>query len=190
LLCVKSSLADLAHGRLREKREALIRALSGRFKPHHAFMLTEHLSHLDYLSEAIERVKAEIERRLAPVEREASLLDTIPGVSLHIAHIVLAEIGTDLSRFPSARNLASWTGLCPGNNERAGKRYSGRIRKGSPHLRQALIEAAHGAARAKNTYLSAQYPHISARRGRRRALVALAHTLLTIIDYVLKRHEP
>ena len=183
-------LANLARGRLREKREALSQALLGRFKPHHAFMLTEHLSHLDYLSEAIERVNAELEARLAEAEAVVTLLDTIPGISRHIAQVIVAELGADVDRFPSPRHLASWAGLCPGNNESAGKRYSGRTRKGSPYLRQTLVEAAHGAARTKDTYLSAQYRHIAARRGRRRALVALAHTLLTIVYYVLKRQEP
>lgn len=183
-------LANLARGRLREKREALSQALLGRFKPHHAFMLTEHLSHLDYLSEAIERVNAELEARLAEAEGVVTLLDTIPGISRHIAQVIVAELGADVDRFPSPRHLASWAGLCPGNNESAGKRYSGRTRKGSPYLRQTLVEAAHGAARTKDTYLSAQYRHIAARRGRRRALVALAHTLLTIVYYVLKRQEP
>ena len=183
-------LADLARGRLREKREALSQALLGRFKPHHAFMLTEHLSHLDYLSEAIGRVNAELEARLVEAEGVVTLLDTIPGISRHIAQVIVAELGPDVDRFPSPRHLASWAGLCPGNNESAGERYSGRTRKGSPYLRQTLVEAAHGAARTKDTYLSAQYRHIAARRGRRRALVALAHTLLTIVYYVLQRQEP
>jgi transposase len=119
-----------------------------------------------------------------------TLLDTFPGVSQQIAHVVLTEIGTDLSRFSSARHLASWAGLCPGNNESAGKRYSGKTRKGSPYLRNALVEAAHAAVRTKNTYLAAQYRRIAARRGRKRALVALAHTMLTIIYHMLKRKEP
>lgn len=184
------ALADLARGRLRDKREALSQALLGRFKAHHAFMLTEHLSHLDYLSEAIERVSAELDRRLAEAEQIVILLDTIPGISRHIAHVILAELGSDVTRFASPRQLASWAGLCPGNNESAGKRYSGRTRKGSPYLRQTLVEAAHGAARTKDTYLSAQFRRIAARRGRRRALVAVAHTLLTIVYYVLDRREP
>jgi transposase len=185
-----TALAALARGRLRDKHDQLVQALAGYFKPHHAFMLTEHLAHLDYLTEAIQRVETELEQRLHPVASEVALLDTIPGVSQQIAHVVLAEIGTDLSRFPSARHLASWAGLCPGNNESAGKRYSGKTRKGSPYLRNALVEAAHAAVRTKNTYLAAQYRRIAARRGRKRALVALAHTMLTIIYHILKRKEP
>jgi transposase len=154
-------LAALARGRLRDNHDQLVQALAGYFKPHHAFMLTEHLAHLDYLTEAIQRVEAELEQRLHPVAIEVALLDTIPGVSQQIAHVVLAEIGTDLSRFPSARHLASWAGLCPGNNESAGKRYSGKTRKGSPYWRNALVEAAHAAVRTKNTYLAAQYRRIA-----------------------------
>jgi len=183
-------LADLARGRLRDKRDTLSQALLGRFNAHHAFMLTEHLSHLDYLSEAIDRVSGELDRRLTEAEQVIILLDTIPGISRHIAQVILAELGPEVSRFDSPGHLASWAGLCPGNNESAGKRYSGRTRKGSPYLRQTLIEAAHGAARTKYTYVSAQYRRISARRGRRRALVAVAHTLLTIVYFVLKRREP
>ncbi len=185
-----NALAALARGRLRDKHDQLVQALTGFLKPHHAFMLTEHLAHLDYLGEAIDRVTTEIEHRLKAAEPEVALLDTIPGISQHIAQVVLAEIGANIERFPSARHLASWAGLCPGNNESAGKRYSGKTRKGSPYLRNALVEAAHAAVRTKNTYLAAQYRRIAARRGRKRALVALAHTLLTIIYYMLKRKEP
>lgn len=178
------ALAALARGRLREKQTQLVQALTGYFKPHHAFMLTQHLAHLDYLTEAIERVEVEIEQRLQSATLEVALLDSIPGISQQIAHVVLAEIGSDVTRFPSARHLASWAGVCPGNNESAGKRYSSKTRKGSPYLRDALVEAAHAVARTKNTYLAAQYRRIATRRGRKRALVALAHTLLTIIYYI------
>jgi transposase len=185
-----NALAALAKGRLRDKHDQLVQALTGFLKPHHAFMLTEHLAHLDYLGEAIDRVTTEIEHRLKAVEPEVALLDTIPGISQHIAQVVLAEIGSNINRFPSARHLASWAGLCPGNNESAGKRYSGKTRKGSPYLRNALVEAAHAAVRTKQTYLAAQYRRLAARRGRKRALVALAHTMLTIIYHMLKRKEP
>src|SRR5579871_2270015 len=103
-------------------------------------MLTEHLSHLDYLSDAIQRVSAELDQRLTQAELTVTLLDTIPGISRHIAQVILAELGPDVSRFPDPRHLASWAGLCPGNNQSAGKRYSGRTRKGSPYLRQTLVE--------------------------------------------------
>jgi transposase len=185
-----NALAALARGRLRDKHDQLVQALTGFLKPHHAFMLTEHLAHLDYLGEAIDRVTTEIEHRLKAAEPEVALLDTIPGISQHIAQVILAEIGSDIDRFPSARHLASWAGLCPGNNESAGKRYSGKTRKGSPYLRTALVEAAHAAVRTKHTYLAAQYRRIAARRGRKRALVALAHSMLTMIYHMLKRKEP
>lgn len=183
-------LAQLARGRLRSKHEELLKALQGRFTPHHAFVLAEQLSYFDFLDEAVERVTSEIEKRIVDNHQEVELLDTIPGINPRTASLLLAEIGPDMSRFPSARHLASWAGLCPGNNESAGKRYSGRTRKGNKWLRQALMEAAHGAARTKNTYLRAQFGRITARRGKKRALVAVAHSILTIIYYVLKRREP
>jgi transposase len=185
-----AQLADLARGKLRHKQEQLVQALCGRFQSHHAFLIAEHLSHVDYLDEAIERATTEIERRLTALGSDVELLDTIPGVNQRIAQIVLAEIGADMSRFPSACHLASWAGICPGNNESAGKRYSGRTRKGSKWLRQVLMEAAHAAVRTKETYPAAQYRRLAARRGKKRALVAVAHTLLTIMYYVLKRQEP
>lgn len=132
-------------------------ALHGRFRAHHGFLLAEHLSHLDYLDSAIARFSTELAERLRPVEELITLLDTIPGINRRIAEIVLAEIGTDLSRFPAAAHLASWAGMCPGNHESAGKHLSGRTRKGSQWLRQALVEAAHGAGRTKHTYLGAQF---------------------------------
>ena len=183
-------LAQLARGRLKAKQELLIKALQGRFTTHHAFVLAEHLGYLYYLDDSIERVTAEIEGRLAQQSREVELLDTIPGISSRTASLLLAEIGSDMTRFPSARHLASWAGMCPGNNESAGKRYSGQTRKGNKWLRQALMEAAHGAVRTKGTYLTAQYRRLAARRGKKRALVGVAHTILTIAYYVLKRQEP
>jgi transposase len=124
-------------------------------------------------------------------EQEAvALLDTIPGVSLRTAEILLAEIGTDMTRFPSAKHLASWAGMCPGNYESGGKRLNGKTRKGSRWLRQVLVEAAHVAAKTKGTYLAAQYRRIAARRGKKRALMALGHTILIIVYYVLARKQP
>jgi transposase len=185
-----SELAQLARGRLKAKQEQLVKALRGRFTAHHAFVMAEHLSHLDYLDEAIARVTGEIEKRLAQQSVDVELLVTIPGISPRAASLLLAEIGADMTRFPSAGHLASWAGLCPGNNESAGKRYSGQTRKGNQWLRQALMEAAHGAVRTKDTYLTAQYRRLAARRGKKRALVAVAHSILTIVYYVLKRQEP
>jgi transposase len=178
-------LAQLALGKMREKREVLEQALTGRLKPHHRFLISEHLVHIDTLEEAIRRVSSEIAERMRPFEHLLKRLETIIGIKRRLAEVILAEIGTEMSRFPSARHLASWAGMCPGNHESAGKRYSGRTRKGSPWLRTALVEAAHAAAHSKNTYLSAQYHRLAVRRGAKKAAVALGHTLLVIIYHVL-----
>jgi transposase len=183
-------LADLARGRLRAKRDQLAEALEGYFTAHHSFLLTAYLSQIDYFDDAIERVSAVIEQRLMVEQEAIALLDTIPGVSQRTAEILLAEIGTDMGRFPSAKHLASWAGMCPGHHESAGKRLSGKTRKGSRWLRQVLVEAAHVAAKTKQTYLAAQYQRIAARRGKRRALMALGHTILIIVYYVLARKQP
>ena len=185
-----ATLAELARGRLRAKRDLLAQAVVGRFTTHHAFIIAEQLSHLDYLEEAMDRVSAEIAQRLQEEQAAIDLLDTVPGISRRAAEVVLAEIGADLSRFPSAQHLASWAGMCPGNAESGGKRLSGKTRKGNRWLRQVLIEIAHVAAKTKDTYLAAQYRRIAARRGKKRALVALGHTILVIISHLLTRREP
>jgi transposase len=185
-----TTLADLARGRLRAKRELLSRAVVGRFTAHHAFLIAEHLSQLDYLDEAMERVSVEIAQRLQAEQDAIELLDTVPGIGRRAAEIIIAEIGTDLGRFPSAKHLASWAGMCPGNAESGGKRLSGKTRKGNRWLRQVLIEIAHVAAKTRGTYLAAQYRRIAARRGKKRALVAVAHTVLVIIYHILTRREP
>jgi transposase len=185
-----SVLAELARGRMRSKRELLAQAVVGRFTAHHAFLLTEQLSQLDYLEEAIERVSAEISRHLAAEQEALELLDTIPGVGQRAAEIMLAEVGTDLFRFPSAKHLASWAGMCPGNKESGGKRLSGKTRKGNIWLRQVLFEVAHAASKTKDTYLSAQYRRLATRRGKQRALVALGHSILVSAYYILTRRVP
>jgi transposase len=182
-------LAGLARGRLREKRTELERALAGQVKPHHRLLIAEHLEHIGYLNEAIARVSREIEERLRPFEDTLARLQTVPGVGLRTAEVLMAEVGTDMSRFPSHGHLASWAGLCPGSNESAGKRKSGKTRKGSPWLRSALVEAAWAASHSKRTYLSAQYHRLAARRGGKRAVVAVAHTLLVIVYHLLSRGE-
>ena len=183
-------LADLARGRLRAKRDQLAQAVVGRFAPHHAFMITEQLSHLDYLDEAMERISTEIEQRLQDEWEAVELLDSVPGISQRAAEIVVAELGVDLQRFPSAKHLASWAGMCPGNKESGGKRLSGKTRKGNVWLRQVLIEIAHVASKTKDTYLAAQYRRIAARRGKKRALIALGHTILVIIYHILTERKP
>jgi transposase len=153
-------------------------------------MISEQLSHLDYLEEAMERVSAEIEQRLREDVAIIELLDTVPGISQRAAQILVAELGTDLSRVPSAKHLASWAGMCPGNKESGGKRLSGKTRKGNVWLRQVLIEIAHVASKTKATYVAAHYRRIAARRGKKRALVALGHTILVMIYHILTRREP
>jgi transposase len=184
------ALAELARGRLRAKRDQLAEALQGYFTSHHSFLVTEYLSQIDYFDEAIDRVSALIGQHLEAEQEAIALLDTIPGVSQRTAEILLAEIGTDMTRFPSAKHLASWAGMCPGHHESAGKHLSGKTRKGSRWLRQVLVEAAHVAAKTKQTYLAAQYQRIAARRGKKRALMALGHTILIIVYSLLTRKEP
>lgn len=183
-------LAELAKGRLRSKRAELEQALVGRLEDHHRFLIAELLAHIDYLDESIERLDAQIGDRFRPFETDLQLADTIPGINQRTAEVVLAEIGTDLSRFPTDRHISSWSGICPGNDESAGKRRSGKTRRGNRWLRQALVEAAHAASHTKNTYLAAQYRRIAARRGQKRALLAVAHTILVALYHMLQRREP
>src|SRR5215472_945796 len=178
-------MASAARGRMRPKRDLLVQALTGHFQAHHRFLLAEHLKHLAQLQESIDRLSAEIAKHLHPYESQLKRLETLPGVGRRLAEILLAEIGPDMSRFPSAAHLASWAGMCPGNHESGGKRLSGKTRKGSQWLRTALVEAAHAASHCKECYLSAQYHQIAIRRGKKRAAVALGHTLLIIIYHIL-----
>lgn len=183
-----AALARLARGRLREKLPQLEQALAGQFGPHQRFLIAQQLAHIDFLDASLERVSTEIGDRLRPFEPEVERLQTIPGVGRRTAQVLVAELGVDLTRFPSAAHLASWAGLCPGNDESAGKRRSGRTRKGSPWLRTALVEAAQAAARTKDTYLAAQYRRLAARRGAKRAVVAVAHSLLVMVYALLTQH--
>jgi transposase len=183
-------MAELSKGKLRSKREELSRALEGRVKPHHRFVLTELLSQIDGLEETIARFDQEIEEYCRPYEEAVTLLDTIPGVARQTAENIVAEIGTDMSRFPTANHLASWAGVAPGNNKSAGKKRSGKVKKGNKPLGVILNQAAHSAAHTKNTYLSAQYHRLAGRRGKKRALVAVAHSILVMSYFMIKRHEP
>lgn len=179
-------LADLARKRLREKIPQLRLALAGRVTDHHRFLLRMHLDHLTHLEGLIGRLGARVEEVLGPFADAVERLTTIPGVSQRVAEVVVAEIGTKMEQFPTAGHLASWAGLCPGNHESAGKRQSGRTTKGDRWLRTILVQAAWAASRSKGTYLAAQYQQLARRRGRKRALVAVAHTLLGIIYRLLK----
>jgi len=185
------ALADLAKGKLRAKLPALRAALEGRFRAHHAVLVSHLLAHIEYLDETIEQLTAEIEERMRPFERQRELLCTIPGVAERTAEVIIAELGPDVERFPSHRHAASWAAVCPGHDESAGKRRSGKTRKGDRWLRVALIEAANSAAgRTKDTYLRAQYLRIKRRRGHKKAIVAVAHSILVSAYHVLAEGQP
>ena len=182
-----AALASLAKGRLKDKRAELEKALEGLFNRHTRFMLAVQLGHIDSLDEAIANLSLEVEGRMRPFEEARRRLETIPGVGRRTAELILAEIGTDMTRFPTHRHLAAWTGLCPGNNDSAGKRKTEHVRKGSPWLKEGLVEAARAAARTKGTYLSSQYHRLAARKGAKRAAVAVAHTMIVIAYHLLLR---
>jgi transposase len=180
-------LADLARGTLRKKLPALRQALAGRFRAHHSFMVSQHLGHLDYLDEAIESLSGRIEEALRPFAVQTRRLDSIPGVAQRTAEVLIAEIGVDMRQFPTAQHLASWAGLCPGQNESAGKRRSGRTRPGNRWLRVALIEAASTAAHTRQTAFAARYHRIARHRGHKKAVVAVAHAMLVTAYHLLAR---
>jgi transposase len=182
-----AALAELAVGALRAKIPALQQALTGRVGAHQRFLLAQQLAHIDFLDEQISRLDAEVAERTRPFAADIARLDTIPGVSRRVAEILVAEIGTALDRFPTAGHLASWAGMCPGNDESAGKRRSGTTRKGSPALRRALVQAAHAAGRSRQTYLGAQYRRLAARRGAKKAAIAVGHSIVVIAYYLLTR---
>jgi transposase len=184
------ALSELAKGKLRAKLPALRQALEGRFSNHHALLVSHLLAHVDYLDETIDSLSAEIEERLRPFGRELELLCTIPGVGRVTAEVMLAELGPDMSRFPSDRHAASWAAICPGHDESAGKRRSGKTRNGNRWLRTALIEAANSASgRTRGTYLNAQYLRLRSRRGHAKAIVAVAHSILVSAYHVLERDQ-
>ena len=185
-----AELESLVRGRLREKMSELEQALTGRVRDHHRFFLAQHLAPLDFLEEQIAAYSQEIQHVTAPFEELVMLLDTIPGVGCTTAELILAEVGADLTRFPTADHLASWAGLVPGNNESAGKRLSGTMRKGSQWLRVGLTQAAQSAARQKNGYLSALYHRLAGRRGKKRTTMAVAHSILVIAYHIIQRREP
>lgn len=180
------TLAGMAQGKLCAKRDQLIQALRGRLNPHQQKMLRMQLDHIRSLDRLIDAVDAEVVVRLDPFQKEIERLDTIPGVSQRTAEVILAEVGTDTTRFPSTAHVSSWAGMCPGNNESAGKRRTGRTRKGNRVLRRTLTEAARAAAQTKNTYLGAAYRRIKARRGGKRAAIAIGRKILEIAYVVLR----
>jgi len=188
-----AKLAEMARGTLKQKRAELARALEGRVTAAQRFVLAELLTRWDELEAALARVGTAIKEEVAkchdPFVAEAvALLQTIPGVGERVAQTIVSEIGVDMQRFPSDGHLASWAGMCPGNNESAGKRKSGKTTKGSVYLRAALVQAAWAATHTKETYLAAQYRRLVKRKGKNRALVAVGHSILVIIYHVLARH--
>jgi transposase len=182
-------LAAFARRTLKKKKEELELALHGNMSAHQRIMLKTMLTHIDFLNEQILELDMEVAKRLDPFQVDIERLDTIPGIGRRTAEQILAEVGTDVgSRFPSAAHLCSWVGLVPGQNESAGKRKSSKTRKGNKYLRSALVEVAHSVSRSDN-YLGAQYRRIAARKGRHRAAVAVAHSIMTIVYYLLTRGE-
>jgi transposase len=182
-------LAELAKGKLRKKIPALKEALVGYFDAQHALIVSAILAHLDFLDEQIQLLSDEIEAQLAPFAGAVELLCTIPGVQRRTAEVIVAEIGADMSRFPSERHLASWAGQCPGNDRSAGKRRSGTSRHGSKWLDTALTEAALAATRTNDVYLAAQYQRLRPRRGHGRALGAVKHSILCACWHMLQTGE-
>lgn len=179
-------LAEMSHGKLRNKIPELQQALQGRVTAHHRFLLRELLDHLYFVESKMRRIEQEVEEQLRPFQSEVARLCTIPGVDRVTAWGLLAEIGLDMRQFPDAQHLASWAGLCPGSHESAGKRKSGKIRKGSLWLRRCLCQGAWAVSTKKNNYLSVLYRRLAARRGKKRATIAVAHNLLVIAYYILR----
>jgi transposase len=179
-------MVELVHKRMEAKKPALRKALQGGVTSHHRFMLRQALDQIDHLDRQVADFDRRIDEVMSPLEHEAvKRLDQVPGLDVRSAQVVIAEIGTDMSCFPSARNLASWAGLCPGNNESAGKRRSGRTRQGNGYLKAVLCQAAWGASRTRRSYFSAQHKRLTTRRGVKRANIAVAHSLLVTCYYLL-----
>jgi transposase len=185
-----AALADLARGQLRRKRAALIAALTGGIEEHHRFLLAMQLARIEAIEQDIAALDTRIDGKLLPYAAEMALLMTIPGVDWLVAAVIIAEIGTDMSVFVSVHHLAAWAGVCPGSYESAGKRKSGRARKGNVHLRTVLVGAAISAARAKGTYLKDKFYRLRARRGALRAALAIAHKILLAAFHILVRAVP
>lgn len=182
-------LAELARSKLRAKLPALRQALAGRVQPHHRFLLERMLAHIDFLEESIAHIQQQVAQRLDPYEEAMTLLQNIPGIQ-EVAAAIISEIGVEMERFPSAKHLASWALVCPGNKQSGGKRRSSATRTGNTYLRAMLGEVAWIISRMKDTYLAAQYHRIARRRGREKAIVAVSHSLLVIIYHVLREKKP
>jgi transposase len=211
-------LAELAKGRLRAKQAELERALDSRVRAHHRFMLAQHLMHIDFLEEQIASFDTQIAAAMQPLssppapppaagaraipdgagaddgpvpwDEAMTILDSAPGIGPRVAEMIIAEVGTDMRRFPSEAHLASWAKLSPGNHESGGKRFSGKTGRGSRWLRSALVQAAHAAVKVKDSHLAAVYHRLVVKRGKKKAIIAVAHRLLVAVYHMLKKREP
>jgi transposase len=183
--CDPKHLADLALGRLQSKHRQLVAALRGGVNDHHRFMLKMLLEHLSALEQLIATLEQRLDQLLTPLQEQIQRLDEIPGVDVRVAQTILAEIGPDMSHFGSSAHLCSWAGMCPGNHESAGKRKKGTTRSGDRWLRTALVQCAWAASHTKQTYLSGQFHRLVPRRGKKKALVAVGHSILTIVYEML-----
>lgn len=179
-------MADLAKGRLRNKLSELEKALEGKLTDHHRFMLGISLQVVDSLDQAIEELDKKIDQRMEPYQKESEKIQTIPGIKEKAAESIIAEIGVDMSRFPSDAHISSWAGVSPGNNESAGKHRSGRTTPGNKWLKATLTEAAWAASRTRGTYLKARFQRLASRRGKKRACLAVGHTILTMAYHIIK----
>jgi transposase len=182
-------LAGLAKGRLKSKNEDLKKALLGLVGPHQRMLLSVQLQHIQFMDKQIIQLDAEVKERMRPFVKQLELLDTIPGINIRTAEDIIAETGVDMNQFPTSAHFAAWAGICPGSRESAGKKKSSRSRKGNKSLRYTLYRAATSASRTNDSYLSAQYHRIAARRGRNRAYIAVAHSIAVSIYFMLKRNE-
>jgi len=186
----KEEISKLAKGSLKKKVDLLEKALDGKITDHHRFLLKTHMENIDHLAKQIEKIDEQIEMKMIPFQKEESLIQSIPGISKVSASAILAEIGTDMSQFPDGAHLSSWAGVCPGNNESAGKKKSGKTQKGNSFLKGTLTEVAWAASKVKHSSYSSFYYNIIRRRGKKRALIALAHRILMDIYHVLKTGTP
>jgi transposase len=186
----REEIADMARGKLKSKVDKLVEAMNGKVNDHHRFLLKLHLDNIAFLADQVQEIDEQIQKLMIPFQKEESLIQTIPGISKTSAAAIIAEIGVDMSQFPTEAHLASWAGICPGNNESAGVKKSGRIRKGNSYLKAILIEVAWAASRTKGSSFSATYNNIAKRRGKKRALVAVGHQILISVYRTLKAGEP
>jgi len=186
----REEISDMARGKLKNKVDQLVEALNGKVTQHHRFLLRLHLNDIAFLAEQVQEIDEQIQMAMIPFQKENTLIQTIPGISKTTASAIIAEIGVNMSQFPSDAHLASWAGMCPGNNESAGKKKSGKIRKGNTYLKATLTEVAWAASRSKGSAYSAIYHSLAKRRGKKKALIALGHQILRDIHRVLKTGIP